>query len=89
MHSSLIGKIQKAHQYAEEPERIGVTEFCASFHGDHDNHVVRFDSGHWHCSCAFFSQWGTCSHIMAVQRVLGVIAPHDSTEGAVQVANAI
>ncbi|SVE60120.1 uncharacterized protein METZ01_LOCUS512974, partial [marine metagenome] len=27
MQSSLIGKIEKAHRYAEEPERISMHEF--------------------------------------------------------------
>jgi hypothetical protein len=34
MHSSLIGKIQKAHLYAEEPSRVEVHEFSASFRGE-------------------------------------------------------
>lgn len=80
MHSSLIGKIQKAHQYAEEPERIEIAEFSASFRGDHDLHRVTYRDGHWHCSCEFYAQWETCSHIMATQRVLGPITPHEHAE---------
>ena len=80
MHSSLIGKIQKAHEYAEEPERIEVSEFSARFRGDHDVHSVSYTEGKWLCSCPFFSQWGTCSHVMATQRIMGVISPRDVSD---------
>lgn len=77
MHSSLIGKIQKAHLYAAEPERIEVNDFSASFRGDHDRYTVSYREGHWNCTCSFFPQWGVCSHIMATQRLMGPLAPHD------------
>lgn len=77
MHSSLIGKIQKAHLYAQEPDRIEVHEFAASFRGDHDQYVVSYRDGRWQCTCHFFPQWGVCSHVMATQRLLGSVAPHD------------
>jgi hypothetical protein len=77
MHSSLIGKIQKAHLYAEEPSRVEVTDFSATFRGDHGSYTVRYASERWSCTCTFFPQWGVCSHIMATQRMMGPIAPHD------------
>ena len=36
MNSSMIGKIEKAHRYAREPERVRFNEFKATFHGGHD-----------------------------------------------------
>jgi hypothetical protein len=78
MHSSLIGKIQKAHLYAQEPARVEVREFTASFRGEHDTYNVTYHDGQWQCSCTFFPQWGVCSHIMATQRLMGPIAPHDA-----------
>lgn len=75
MQSSLIGKIQKAHLYAEEPERIAVREFAAEFRGEHGNYVVSYRDGRWHCTCTFFPTWDVCSHIMATQRLLSPIAP--------------
>jgi len=80
MHSSLIGKIQKAHNYAQEPNRIDVRDFSATFRGDHDTYEVRYAEGHWSCTCSFFPEWGVCSHIMATQRMMGTIAPHDLVE---------
>ena len=34
MYSSMIGKIAKAKQYAQEPDRIQLTQFEASFRGE-------------------------------------------------------
>ena len=80
MHSSLIGKIQKAHVYAEEPERLSVQGFSARFRGDHDSYLVSFGAGQWKCSCRFFPQWGVSSHVMATQRMLDVIAPRETAD---------
>jgi hypothetical protein len=79
MQSSLIGKIQKAHYYAEEPDRIGISEFSASFRGDHSTYTVTYREGRWSCTCGFFPQWGVCSHVMATQRLLGPVAPADTS----------
>ena len=32
---------------------------------------TEYKKGKWYCSCHFFSQWGLCSHTMALQQVLG------------------
>ena len=34
-----------------------------------------FREGHWHCDCDYFRNHHTCSHTMAMERVLGVMAP--------------
>ena len=70
MDSSIIGKIDKARRYAEEPERVSLTSFRGSFHGDHNTYEVGYDSGVWNCQCHFFDTRGVCSHIMALQRIL-------------------
>ena len=75
MQSSLIGKIQKAHLYAQEPDRIAVTSFSASFQGDHSSYDVAFHDGAWSCTCNFNPEWGVCSHVLATQRLMGAIAP--------------
>ncbi len=79
MHSSLIGKIEKAKRYAQEPERVTVQTFRAHFRGDNDAHDVAFEEGAWHCTCNFFHGYGTCQHVMALQRMLGPISPEDRT----------
>ena len=70
MDSSMIGKIEKARKYAEEKDRVTITNMNATFQGNHDIYQVDFDSGSWHCACRFFTTRGTCSHTMALQRIL-------------------
>jgi hypothetical protein len=70
MDSSIIGKIDKARRYAEEKDRVSITNFRASFQGNHNTYEVAFDAGSWRCQCHFFATRGTCSHTMALQRIL-------------------
>ena len=88
MQSSLIGKIQKAHLYTQEPDRVDVTQFSASFRGDHDTYTVTYHDKKWGCTCGFFPDWGTCSHVMAVQRLMGPIAPGEGAGAAIEPATA-
>ena len=80
MNSSMIGKIEKAHRYAHEPERIRFSSFEATFRGGHDDYVVHLNNGEWRCSCHTFESHvvGTCSHIMAMQQILGASLADDA-----------
>lgn len=77
MNSSMIGKIEKAHRYAREPERVRLSCLEATFHGAHDEYDIRLKDGHWTCSCHTFSSHviGTCSHVMALQQMLAAMLP--------------
>jgi len=75
MQSSLIGKIEKAKRYAEEPERVTISNFSAVFRGENDCHELGLADGKWSCNCSFFSQYGECVHIMTLQRLLGKMLP--------------
>lgn len=79
MNSSIIGKIEKARRYAEEPERIRIQSLHVKFQGDHDVYDVRLDDGEWSCTCHSFTalHLGTCSHIMAMERLVGPILGED------------
>lgn len=81
MHSSLYGKIAKAKQYAQEPDRIQFNNFEATFRGENDSHTVALRDGEWHCTCKFFADWGTCCHTMATERVLGRMIPSEQRQG--------
>ncbi len=78
MQSSLIGKIEKAKRYAQETERITFSELSVKFQGEHDNYTISYEEGKWHCSCHFFSNWGLCSHTMALQKILGDMLPEEA-----------
>ena len=75
MYSDLIGKIEKAHRYAEEPDRIRFNSLDVDFRGENDMHHVQLTSAGWSCNCNFFQSRGTCSHVMALQRVLKEMLP--------------
>ena len=78
MHSSLIGKIEKAKRYAQERERATFSQFSVHFRGENDSHTVSYKDGEWHCTCHFFSTWNTCSHTMAMQRILEAMLPEEA-----------
>lgn len=80
MDSAMIGKIQKARRYAEEPNRIVFSEFKVSLTGDHKRHTVAYNQGRWACDCDFFASRGVCSHTMAMERVLGGMLPPEWRE---------
>ena len=83
MHSTMIGKIEKARRYAEEQrERVVFNAFDVTLDGDHRDHHVNFDRGTWGCDCETFDHNGYCPHTMAMERVLGdMIAPTPTVEG--------
>jgi hypothetical protein len=76
----MIGKIEKAHRYAREPERISIKHLVTTFHGSHDDYEVRLDGDTWTCTCHTFEghMVDTCSHIMAIQHLLGKMLPEDA-----------
>jgi len=78
MQSSLIGKIEKAKRYAQEKERITFSELSVKFRGENDDYTISYRDSHWHCSCHFFSGWGTCSHTMALEQILGNMLPKEA-----------
>ncbi len=78
MQSSLIGKIEKAKLYAQEKDRITFSEFKVKFRGENDSYDIGYNDGKWHCSCHFFSTWDTCSHTMALERILDNMLPEEA-----------
>ncbi len=70
MQSSLISKVQKARQYEAEPERVHVESLRVRFDGDNGSHTINFAQDHWDCDCEFFQVWATCSHTMALPKLL-------------------
>jgi hypothetical protein len=79
MNSSMIGKIEKAHRYANELDRVRINMFDATISGDNDQYHVRLTPDGWECSCHTFQSQvlETCSHIMAMQLVLGKMLSDD------------
>lgn len=71
MLSSPIRKILKARSYAEEPDRVTITDFHARFHGNNGDHNLSYSVDGWTCTCNFSRTWNYCSHSMALEKLLG------------------
>ncbi|MCS7295856.1 MAG: hypothetical protein RMK15_04060 [Chloroflexota bacterium] len=83
MHSSLIGKIEKARLYAQERDRVRFERLAVTFRGENDVHRVELADGEWRCSCDFFAGWGVCSHTMALEKILqGMVPPVQMPDAA-------
>ncbi len=70
MHSSMIGKVEKAMRYAHEPDRVKIQGLTATFAGDNGSHTITLEADTWHCDCHLFESAGGCSHTLAVQKML-------------------
>jgi hypothetical protein len=70
VHSSMIGKVEKAMRYAHEPDRVKLQQITATFSGDNSTHTITLDADAWHCDCHLFEAAGGCSHTLAIQKML-------------------
>ena len=82
MQSGMIGKIEKAHRYAEERDRFTVQGLSVAVRGDNADHEVTLDGGSWRCGCRFFAAHDTCAHTMALERVLNGMLPRSTVAAA-------
>ena len=80
MHSSLIGKIEKANRYARETDRLTFDRLAVTFRGDNDTHAITLEAGRWHCTCHFFENWNSCVHVLTLQKVLGHMLPDEAQD---------
>jgi hypothetical protein len=70
MDYGMIGKIEKAKRYAQEPERITIHHFVVEFQGDNSLYTVTYSPEGWDCTCPGFEAHGICPHVMAMERLL-------------------
>ncbi len=87
MHSDLIGKIEKARRYAQEPERIVIGALQATFHGGNSDHSISLKDNHWSCDCSFFRMWHTCAHIIAFQKIFDLMLAPEAREATSPISN--
>lgn len=80
MHSDLIGKIEKARYYAQEPERIALDALQARFRGGNNDHAITLSNGEWNCDCVAFKRYSTCAHVLTVQKLLAPMLPENARQ---------
>ena len=54
------------------------SDVALTFRGDNDTHHVSLDAGQWHCTCHYFESWGSCVHLLTLQKIFGVMLPEDA-----------
>ncbi len=69
MDYGMIGKIEKAKRYAQEPERITLNSLTVEFRGDNNTYTITLDGDKWHCTCPGFHSHHICPHIMALEKL--------------------
>ncbi len=70
MDYGMIGKIDKARRYAEEPHRITFNALAVEFRGDNNHYQMSMNGDGWHCSCPGFRSHRICPHVMALEKLL-------------------
>jgi hypothetical protein len=70
MDNELRQKQEKAIAYATQPERFDVLSMTLQMRSKHGLRRISYGHGSWHCTCDFFQERNTCSHIMAIQHLL-------------------
>ena len=78
MHSSLIGKIEKANRYARETDRFTFDQLSLEFRGDNDTHRLSLAADGWQYNCHYFDSWQTCVHILTIQKLFGNMLPESA-----------
>ncbi len=71
MDTGMVSRIIKARQYAQERDRIEFVQFQVVFQGEHNTYRVSYQDSNWQCTCEEYARLGICSHIMALERILG------------------
>ena len=75
MQSSLHGMIDKAHRYAEEPERVQVLRLEAIIRGNNSDHTVNLTDSRLTCDCDHYEHERLCTHMLTVERLLKAYIP--------------
>lgn len=69
MDASMINKIQKAKEYAQQPNRATFNSLTVAFRGDNNSYHVTLSNDGWSCSCPGFQKYAICPHIMAIEKL--------------------
>ncbi len=67
MDASMINKIQKASEYASQPERATFNSLKVEFHGQNNSYTVSLGNDGWSCTCPGSQKYAICPHIMALE----------------------
>ena len=63
-----LSKLELSKLYAGQPERFSHEADRIILRSTHDTRIVSKDKQGYHCTCDYYKENGTCSHIMALIR---------------------
>ena len=66
MDSGLIGKLDKAKRYAQEPHRFHFEALTVKIDGENNSHFFRFADNKWDCDCDYFRSRGVFTHSLTL-----------------------
>jgi len=69
MDYGMIGKIEKAKRYAQEPQRVTLNSLQVEFKGDNNTYQISLSENGWLCTCPGFGQHKICPHVMSLERL--------------------
>jgi hypothetical protein len=69
MDAGHITQIQKAREYAEQPELITFNSLQVEFRGDNSAYLITLGPDGWNCTCPGFANYAICPHIMAMEKL--------------------
>ena len=69
MDYGMIGKIEKAKRYAQQPERMTFLSLAVEFKGDNSTYNLHLGPEGWDCSCSGFRTHGMCPHVMTMEKL--------------------
>jgi hypothetical protein len=56
---------------------------AVEFRGDNNTYTITLGPDGWHCTCPGFQKYAICPHIMALERLLGVMLKRERVPYAV------
>jgi len=77
MDYSMIGKIEKAKKYAEEPDRVTFNSLAVEFRGNNNTYTISLGPDGWHCTCPGFQKYAICPHVMTLERLFAPMLKRD------------
>ena len=77
MDTSMINKIQKSKEYAQEPQRATFHSLVLEFRGDNNTYNASLTPEGWSCTCPGFQKYGICPHIMSLEKIFQPMLKRD------------
>jgi hypothetical protein len=77
MDTSFANKVQKAKEYAAEPERVTFHALTLEFRGDNNSYTISLGPDGWSCTCPGFQKYGICPHIMSIEKLFKPMLKRD------------